>query len=274
MINTRVSINCDYDQDSKTILKKVQNSKLIQANISPCNYKISPHQIVSFQIPTQNKQEIESSSSEDSFSSDYEKEELDNQSPVTFGEISSSKNYLYYGLHKNLNSNPASPSDISHEFLPLKYKNDENYKIKLFKFLRKPQNSNCKTDSCKFAQYFNFNRYCNGNLTTFDNKYNLVKSKKIISCKKIYKSQHPFYDTSNKENYFNFYVDNDIGFNSKWQRPIHKAEMDDDVNTDDDQLRYAGKHCLQELKEGLRSFARNKYNTRNYKKYHYKNITL
>jgi hypothetical protein len=39
--------------------------------------------------------------------------------------------------------------------------------------------------------------------------------------------------------------------------------MDDDVDTDDDQLRVAYKHVIKELGDGMKMFSRNKKNVRN-----------
>ncbi len=39
--------------------------------------------------------------------------------------------------------------------------------------------------------------------------------------------------------------------------------MDDDVETDDEQLRVAFRHVIKELGEGLKMFGRNKKNVRN-----------
>ena len=39
--------------------------------------------------------------------------------------------------------------------------------------------------------------------------------------------------------------------------------MDDDVETDDEQLRVANRHVIKELGEGLKMFSRNRKNVRN-----------
>lgn len=40
-------------------------------------------------------------------------------------------------------------------------------------------------------------------------------------------------------------------------------EMDDDVETDEDQLNAAKRHVLRELQEGIKSFKKNKRHVRN-----------
>jgi hypothetical protein len=58
-----------------------------------------------------------------------------------------------YGLLENTDSEPESPSNLTHKLLPKDFKNEEKYKYKLFKFLRKPQFSHNKTETCKLVQY-------------------------------------------------------------------------------------------------------------------------
>ena len=85
---------------------------------------------------------------------------------------------------------------------------------------------------------------------------------------KNYLSEHSFYDNQGNYNYFYFYSDNDIGFSSKWQKPLHIASMDDDVESDDQQIKYAKKHCKKELISAIQLFTKNKNFSRNYKLYH------
>ena len=75
-------------------------------------------------------------------------------------------------------------------------------------------------------------------------------------------------DMLNQYNYFYFYSDNDIGFSSKWQKPLHIASMDDDVESDDQQIEYATKHCKKELISAIQLFVKNKNFSRNYKLFH------
>jgi hypothetical protein len=44
---------------------------------------------------------------------------------------------------------------------------------------------------------------------------------------------------------------------------LKEAEMDDDVETDDDQLGAAGRHIMRELGDGVRAYIKNKRNVRN-----------
>jgi hypothetical protein len=65
--------------------------------------------------------------------------------------------YLQYGLEYNLSTpNIHNLENTTHMYLPYKHKDNENYKMKLFKFLRKPQLKDTKTDTCKYIGYRKF----------------------------------------------------------------------------------------------------------------------
>lgn len=254
MLTSRVTIDEVQGNETKRELKKNKDSPYLQMNM--INEDSSKPQI------TLHKEIIE-----DNFS-------VNNQSPTKFTFCSRDRTkpaYLEYGLHKNYEIDSSDSPKVLHEFLPTKYKDDEDYKIKLFKYLRKSENSNNKTDSCSLARYLKFTETYDGNLTKFENFSNVPfykKKKKSLSCMKIYKTEQFFYDGKGKKNFFNFFVDKDIGFTSKWQQQIHLTEMDDDVNTDDEQLKYAERHCMLELAEGVHDFSRHKRCCRNYRIYH------
>lgn len=188
---------------------------------------------------------------------------------IKLNNINEDKNYLNYGLHRNLNSNPSSPSDILHRYLPLKYKNNEKYKEKLLKYLRLPKNPNCKTDFCKLPSNYSITNEAScfdGNITKYE-KENELKRKEYFSVKKGF-SEHPFYTETNEPNRFYIYTDNDIGFDKKWQQQLQTAEMDDDVCTDSEQLCIARYHINNEINQGIQNFAKNKRKVRNYNRYH------
>jgi hypothetical protein len=54
-----------------------------------------------------------------------------------------------------------------------------------------------------------------------------------------------------KEYSFPLYKDDDIGINMFWQSHIIESLVDEDVDTDNDQLNVANLHGLVELKEGI-----------------------
>ena len=57
---------------------------------------------------------------------------------------------------------------------------------------------------------------------------------------------------------FGIFVDGDIGFNKKWQKNLKVTDMDDDVESDIETLKYAFDECID-------NFTRNKFKLRNLK---------
>jgi hypothetical protein len=182
--------------------------------------------------------------------------------------------YKKFGLILNTDISLTTPFN---KFLPKKLKNDDVYKQKLISYLRKPTHSDNKTDTCKFVRYRKFSDLygtykifkLDGNVTKFCNIFNM-KRRKISSEKKIYEAELPFEPNTLSEKisgcpnqYFKFYWDRDIGFSKTWQRPIKSSEMDDDVETDTDQLSTAGRHVFKEIGEGIKVYSKNPKNVRN-----------
>lgn len=146
------------------------------------------------------------------------------------------RNYRQYGLRENSEylGQRVSPDNTTHRFLPDSKKDNEKYKIKLFQFLRKPEHSDSKTETCKHMQYRKhsalYGTYISylkldGNLTKFYNLFDF-KKRKINSEKKIFESLHPFQAKINGENvsqYFKIYADKDIGISSRWQQQLKET---------------------------------------------------
>ena len=185
-------------------------------------------------------------------------------------KIKSPKTYKKFGLSVRVDM-PNSPSDQTHRFLPLKYKNDEKYKTRLFKYLRKPQNPHNKTETCKFVKFNKHSQHFDGNMSKYYDSFGM-KMRKVSSEKKVYEAHHSFEDNrayvdhkgQHPPQYFKFYSDKDIGFTAKWQKQLKATQMDDDVETDEDQLNAAERHIKREVGEGIRSFIKNKKNVRNF----------
>ena len=268
MINNRISlkenqINIDSQKIIKELQTQYQNIKTPINQNKPQFPNINNSQI-KIEVPKiETKIKLLNTFGKKTLNKNSKKSNL-NDSSESFDE---EYDYLKFNLHKNLESKPSSPSKINHEFLPEKYKNNEKYKINLFKYLRNPSISNNKTLSCKYALYKKQCEKFDGNITKNNlNEYFILKKKiKTFSCMKNYLSKHSFYDNKGNYNFFYFYSDNDIGFSSKWQKPLHIASMDDDVESDDQQIEYATKHCKKELISAIQLFVKNKNFSRNYK---------
>lgn len=180
------------------------------------------------------------------------------------------KDFSDFGLSYN-SDKIISPSDQTHSLLPKKYKNDEVYKAKLVNYLRKPSLAGNKTETNKYLLERKKNGF-DGNLTKYFSTFGM-KRRKVTSEKKVYETEKAFFDNRAEfpfqvpekmpPQYFKCYSDRQIGFTSRWQRQLKDAEMDDDVETDSEQLYAAGRHIMKELGEGIVLFNKNRKNVRN-----------
>jgi hypothetical protein len=136
-----------------------------------------------------------------------------------------------YSLYENSDLEPSTPSLLTHQYLPSNYRDKEHYKHNLFKFLRKPEYSDHKTDACKQLLFRNsrqsYGKYIitilDGNLTKYNSIYGM-KRKKVFSEKKIFNAERGFKDPYNKEiQLFKVYTDKTIGFDLRWQKPLKCA---------------------------------------------------
>jgi hypothetical protein len=64
-------------------------------------------------------------------------------------DTASLKNPRKFKLKRNEDDDPISATKITHKYLPINLKDDEQYKSKLFKYLRKPMFSETRTDTHK-----------------------------------------------------------------------------------------------------------------------------
>lgn len=144
------------------------------------------------------------------------------------------KDFEDYNLDHNSDLEPSSPSLLTHKFLPSNYKDKENYKQNLFKFLRKPEYPDFKTDTCKQQFYRNsrqleskiiikINIFVDNNLIKFNSIYG-IKRKKVFSERKIFNAERSFQNKEAKQlHHFKIYTDKTIGFDLRWQKPLKCA---------------------------------------------------
>ena len=146
MINNRISlkenqINIDSQKIIKELQTQYQNIKTPINQNKPQFPNINNSQI-KIEVPKiETKIKLLNTFGKKTLNKNSKKSNL-NDSSESFDE---EYDYLKFNLHKNLESKPSSPSKINHEFLPEKYKNNEKYKINLFKYLRNPSISNNKS---------------------------------------------------------------------------------------------------------------------------------
>ncbi len=204
------------------------------------------------------------------------KPKADLEKKISKLSLRSPDDYKIYGLKINSQTQTySSPSHVTHAYLPLRLKDDEKYKKKLLNYIRGPKADLLKTDTQKANLKRKFSEAFDGNLSRFHRTHG-GKIRKICSEKKLFESHKSFFDnrafgnleqTKTKPDspqYFKYYYDKDIGFPAKWQHQLKSAEMDDDVETDEDQLRAADRHTSRELGEGIRYFMKSRSNVRNF----------
>jgi hypothetical protein len=170
-----------------------------------------------------------------------------------------SLNYLDFHLEENRNKsheNFSSNGDNHyHIYLPKKYKDDEEYKSRLYKFLK------CETE--------NIYSYPLSGIKTKDispKKYleAIPKMRKFISVRKKDVNKIIFFGNE-EEKGFNFYDDENIGIDKNWQLSNFYKGFDNDVNSDEEQIEKGKNKMLNDLKMGIVRWSQNKNNCFNYK---------
>ena len=170
-----------------------------------------------------------------------------------------SLNYLDFHLEQNINkSNENSSSNDDnhyHIYLPKKYKDDEEYKSRLYKYLK------CETE--------NIYSYPLSGIKTKDispKKYleAIPKMRKFISVRKKDVNKIIFFGNEGEKG-FNFYDDENIGIDKNWQLSNFYKGFDNDVNSDEEQIEKGKNKMLNDLKKGIVRWSQNKNNCFNYK---------
>ena len=196
------------------------------------------------------------------------------------GNSSYKLNYQDFNLVYNCFAEFKCSTPI-HKFLPYCYKDDENYKIRLCQFIKDGKFENSRSLGGKYFDYIKNEVKFNKNVIKRDsfindNDYFINKrKKKIFSSNKVYISEKLFFKTkiingcniNDKKNIvkFGIFFDRDIGFNKKWQKKLKETDMDDDVESDNETLKYAFDRVFEDIDEGIDSFTRNKCKLRNFK---------
>lgn len=161
--------------------------------------------------------------------------------------------YIYEELLHPLISSPTGNKEVEK-------------KILIKKHLKKPSIQNYKTDSCKTYQYL-FNGSGKRNFLELNSLYDEEKAptklidqvkfankRKISSCKKVYESILVFHDSKNYSHSFNVYNDSETGFNNKYNQILKIMEIDNDIDTDEEQLYLAKNFALDNLNDTIKNF--------------------
>ena len=172
---------------------------------------------------------------------------------------SDSLNYLDFNLHENIdNSNRKSEMDIDdlcHIYLPKKYKDDEDYKSRLYKYLKYETENNYSHP---------FKGIKTKILSPKNNLYKIKKRKKLFSVKTKVTNKIVFFK-GKKEKRFNLFKDDMIGFDKNWQLSGFYKNYDNDVQSDDDQVDRGRDKMIYDLKIGIVRWSQNKKNCYNFR---------
>ena len=138
--------------------------------------------------------------------------------------------------------------------VPIEKKNDEKFKLmKMRQMKRKsfPANKSVR-------KYEDLENEYEKNLNTIV-KYSTLKKKKLTqSTKKIYSSYIEFKDKNNKKQIFIVFSDRDIGIYEYWQNKIIESKNDEDIDTDNEQIKLAVSYSIGEIKEAFDFICKNK----------------
>lgn len=292
MQNTRISIRDHSKKNSKHILVRRLSRKEFDTE-SPKRgssqddlYQLSQGKIIRTKITSSEfSSGFYSSSDDQEDSSIFMSSSYDNSSEQTKPKFVPrrrrkqkkripkvlTETYKKFNLFMNKAARYYSKSPI-HSLLPFPLKNDEKYKKKLLSYICYPKFKRNKTDACKFASY----QKGEDKYDSLYDSFKTMKKARVSSVKSKYSSNNYFYNyklvKGNTENtsmsWFKFFYDEDIGFDSNWQQQLREAEMDDDVESDEEVLYHSEKKVQRELIEGIEAFVNNKNSCRNYTKYH------
>jgi hypothetical protein len=161
-----------------------------------------------------------------------------------------------------------------HPLIPYSKRNSDEYKIMVCNnYLRQPEKNFFKTQpklnittasrhevfdpekhrpqKRKFSEL----SFCKVNAND-----NTFLRRKVSSCKKIYESFLYFTDENKQSHVFKVYEDVSIGFDCRFNQVLKEQEMDNDIYTDEEQLRLAKLHTLDHLRNEIENF-----NTKNLK---------
>ena len=176
------------------------------------------------------------------------------------GNNSNSLNYLDFNLHQNIdNSIPEKTSDIEnlcHIYLPKKYKDDEEYKSRLYKYLK------CETENN--YPYRTLKGLKTKLLSPKNTSFKLKKRKKLYSVKKKVTNKITFFK-GKKEKKFKVFTDDSIGIDKNWQLNGFYKNYDNDVESDDNQVERGRDKMIYDLKIGIVRWSQNKKNCYNYR---------
>ena len=238
------------------------NNTIYSSKINSKKYFYSPS--YSLNKPTLTSQSSKKFLLEYSKSKKYEEDkELYNEiynkeEKINLSKILDNENYSNYN-NNNLNDTIDEYQELllnqeKNLPVPIEKKNDEKFKLmKMRQMKRKsfPANKSVR-------KYEDLENEYEKNLNTIV-KYSTLKKKKLTqSTKKIYSSFIEFKDKNNKKQIFIVFSDRDIGIYEYWQNKIIESKNDEDIDTDNEQIKLAVSYSIGEIKEAFDFICKNK----------------
>lgn len=163
-----------------------------------------------------------------------------------------SRNKLKQFQEDQMKTEPKSFEDLlefqeKNLLVPLEKKNDETFKLLTMKKIKRKSLPLYK--SAKKCEDINIETRKSLDAAI---EYSIVKKKKIVhSTKKNLYIILTLYDNNGNEEQFPLFKDNDIGIYEYWQAHIIESKVDEDIDTDDEQLEIANSFTTKELKDAL-----------------------
>ena len=186
----------------------------------------------------------------------------ENNNTINNNNIPDTLNYLDFHLHENINissknkNSTLNEDNLSHIYLPKKYKDDEQYKSRLYKYLKYETEKD---------HPLRLNGIKTKNISPKKNNLSKIpKQKRLLSVRKKDNKKIIFFD-NNDERTFNLYKDEHIGIGKKWQVSSLYKSFDNDVESDDEQIEKGKVKMLKDLKIGIVKWSQNKNSCFNYK---------
>ena len=140
--------------------------------------------------------------------------------------------------------------------VPVEKMNDEKFKILKMHYLKKPSLPEYK--SCqKYDEYY---KPFEDSLNKKNEYYFLKKKKSIYSNTKFMKLEINLKNKNSEKN-FPLYKDQDIGVYEYWQVPLIESKIDEDIDSDEEQIKLAQKVCELDLLEGIKYIKNNGINS-------------
>ena len=136
--------------------------------------------------------------------------------------------------------------------VPLNKMNDEKYKLLKMHHLKKkslPEYKSCT----KFEDYY---KPFEKSLERKNEFYLLKRKKPIYSNNKSMVLEFSL-KNKNKEINFPLYKDQEIGIYEYWQVPLIESKVDEDIDSDEEQINLAKKVCHLDLQEGIKYIEKN-----------------